>query len=101
MYMRAIKSLERIPFPVTEMQENFSFDCITEAGNFTFAFRFFNGRWNCWITLPNGAIREAGVYPNVVSGTGNSDYGFIFKTQLPEIGYNALFLTELYLIKWE
>lgn len=99
--MRVIKSLELVPFPATEIQENFCFDCITESGNFSFAFRFFNNQWHCWVTLSNGTTREVSVYPNVISGTGNSDYGFIFKTQLPEIGYNALFLSELYIIKWE
>ena len=99
--MRTIKSLELVPFPETRIQENFSFDCMTEAGAFGFNFRFFNNRWNCWITLPGGKTREAGVYPNVVSGTGNTDYAFMFRTALSDIGFNDLFLTELYIIKWE
>ena len=99
--MRTVKSLELVPFPETQIQYNFSFDCVAETGNFNFEFRFFNDRWNCWVTLPSGDVRQIGVYPNVISGTGNIDYGFVFKTRLPEIGYNDLFITELYILKWE
>lgn len=57
-------------------------------------------RWNCWVTLPDGSVRQAGVEPNVVSWTGYDDYGLVFQTSLPAIDFNSLFLTEMVLITW-
>lgn len=98
--MRDIKKVERVSFPNTEIQENFKFDAVTEAGTFTLNFRWFNNRWNLWVTLPDGTIREAGVYPNIVSWTGSTDYGLVIKTSLADIDYNSLTLTEILIITW-
>lgn len=99
--MRQIKAVEKIPFPQNTNAENFMFDCMTEKGTFSFHFRFFGGVWQCWVTLPAGIVRQIGVYPNVISGSGNTDVGFVFKTNMPEIGKSSLFFTELYLLTWD
>lgn len=99
--MRAIKKLQKIPFPDTELQKNFMFYCVTDAGNLELLFKWFNDRWNLFVTFPDGTVREAGVYPNVTSWTGHTDYGLVFKTNLTNIDYESLFLTEIFLITWE
>lgn len=99
--MRSIFKLEQIPFPDTEVAENFKFETSAEAGAFKFHFKWLNNRWNVWVTLPDGSTREAGVCPNVISWSGHTDYGLVFKTDLVKIDYTSLFLTELYLITWE
>lgn len=98
--MKEIKQIELIPFPNVDIQENFKFDCVTSGGNFTFLFKWLNDRWNVWVTLPDGNVREAGVCPNIRNWTGHNDYGLYFKTSLPTIDFSSLFLTELYLITW-
>lgn len=98
--MREIKKIERVNIPNIEIQDNFKFDAISEAGTFTFNFKWFNDRWNLWVTLPDGTIREAGVYPNVTSWTGSTDYGLHFQTTLGEINYSSLNLVEIYILTW-
>lgn len=95
------EAIEKIPFPQNDLQENFSFSCTTGYGKFTFNFKWFNDRWNLWVTLPNGERRQAGVNPNVLNWTGNSIYGLLIKAALPELKYETLFLSEIYLIKWQ
>ena len=99
--MKEIKKAESIPFPRSEPQENFKFDAITDTGTITIAFKWLNERWNCWITLPSGEVRQASVYPNVISWEGFNDYGFVFMTELAEIDYNSLFLTQMVIIQWQ
>ena len=89
--MRNIKSVELIPFPDSDIQQNFTFDAIAEEGSFSFKFRWFSERWNCWVTTPEGDIRQIGVYPNVISGSGHLDYGFVFITDMTAIDYSSLF----------
>lgn len=98
--MQTIDKAELVPFPSAEPAENFKFDCTAEAGNFTFHFKWLNNRWNLWVTLPTGEVREAGVQPGVTSWSQFSDYGIYFKYDASEIDFNSLFLTELYLITW-
>ena len=98
--MRPIKAVEKIPIPENSNADNFTFDCMTESGTFSFNFRFFDNKWQCWATLPNGIIRQIGVYPNVISGSGNTDFGFLFKTNMTEIGKSSLTFAELYLLIW-
>lgn len=99
--MRQVKAVELIPFPANTDADNFTFDCMTERGTFSFNFRYFSKTWHCWVTLPDGIERQIGVYPNVVSDTGNTNFGFVFKTDMPEIGKSSLFFTELYLLSWD
>lgn len=100
--MKDIKYIQTVPFPdINEPVENFSFDCVCTAGTFSFHFKWLNDRWNVWVTLPNGEVREAGVYPNVISWTGFTDYGLVFKSSLKAIDFKSLLLAEITLIKWE
>lgn len=99
--MQTVKVKERIPFPSGELSENFSFSCITESGTFTFLFKWFNNRWNLWVTLPDNSVRQAGVIPGVTSWSECQDFGLVFETVLETIDYNSLFLTEMYLLTWE
>lgn len=99
--MRTIKRLEEIEIPAVGDNENVKFNVVCSSGSFTFHFKWFNDRWNLWVTLPNGVIREVGVYPNVTSWTGHSDYGVHISTDLTVIGFNSLSLIKIYLITWE
>lgn len=98
--MRDTETIELVPFPEIEIVDNFKFEALSEFGTFTFNFKWFNSRWNLWVTLPDGTIREAGVYPNVINWTGNTDYGLVFQTSLDVIDYASLNLVEIYLLKW-
>lgn len=96
-----IEAAEKIPFPDSGLLENFEFECSTTYGNFTFKFKWFDNRWNLWVTQPEGLTKQAGVYPNIMNWTGDSKYGLIFKTSLTVIDFESLFMTELYLVKWK
>ena len=98
---RQIKSLVTIPWPNEEISENFTFSAIDGDGVFTFHFKWINDRWNCWIDMPDGTTRQAGVYPNVLSWSQFLDYSLIFMTDLTQIDYNHLFMTEINLVKWQ
>ncbi len=98
--MREVKQYELVEWPSAELCESFSFEANATAGIFTFYFKWINNRWNCWVTLPDGTKREAGVQPNIHNWTGFSEYGLYFKTDLNNINYNSLFLTELYILTW-
>jgi len=95
------EAIEKIPFPQMELQENFTFSCSTSYGKFTFNFKWFNNRWNLWVTLPDGERRQAGTNPNVMNWTGNSNYGLLIKSALPAIDYDTLLMAEIYLVKWQ
>lgn len=84
-----------------DIAENFTFNASCADGAFSFSFKWLNDRWNVWVTLPDGTIRQAGVEPNVTSWSGFSDYGLFFKTDLSVIDYNSLFLCDLILVAWE
>lgn len=98
--MQTIETKELIPFPSGDVAANFKFDCSTTLGNFTFHFKWLNDRWNLWVTLPSGEVRQAGVYPGVMSWSEFNDYGLIIKTNMESIDFNSLFATEMYLVKW-
>lgn len=95
------EAIVQIPYPSAELAENIEFSSTTDYGKFTFNFKYFNDRWNLWVTLPDGSKRQAGVNPNVINWSGSSDYGLVFKSALQTIGYSELFETELYLLKWQ
>ena len=98
--MKAIQNASLVHWPADEVSENFEFDVIDTDGTFKFSFKWMNDRWNVWVTLPDNSVRQAGVYPGVISWTGFLDYGLMFKASLSEINYNSLLLTELYILKW-
>ena len=98
--MQTVQLKERVPFPNGDIAENFEFSCSASGGVFTFHFKWLNNRWNLWVTLPDGEVRQAGVLPGVVSWSESSGYGLVFETSLQAIDYNSLFLTELYILTW-
>ena len=98
--MQTVKLKERVPFPDGDITENFEFSTSASGGNFTFHFKWLNDRWNCWVTLPDGEVRQAGVLPGVTSWSEAKNYGLIFETSLPVIDYSSLFLSELYILTW-
>lgn len=99
--MKEIKSAVQVEWPNADITDNFTFSALHPDGVFKFTFRWFNDRWNCWVTLPSGEIRGAGVEPLVTSWVGFTDYGIIFNTSLPYIDEDSLFSTELVIITWE
>ena len=86
---------------MAEIQENFSFDISHPDGTFSVNMKWLNERWNCWVTLPSGEVRQAGVEPNVLSWSCFSDYGFMFKTSLATIGKASVLLPTIYIFSWE
>lgn len=98
--MKDIKSATQVAWPTTDLTDNFSFSTLHPDGVFKFTFRYFNDRWNCWVTLPDGETRAAGVEPLVTSWTGFLDYGILFNTSLLKIDRDSLFTTELIILKW-
>lgn len=99
--MQTIKTVELIPWPSAELQENMEFESVTSGGNFIFNFKWLDGKWNLWVTLPNGEVRQASVYPNVVSWTGYGDYGLLIKANMEELDRSSLFMSEVYLLTWQ
>lgn len=98
---KQIKSASKVNWPNSEPLENFSFSTSDESGIFEFKFKWLNDRWNCWVTLPDGTTRQAGVYPNAVSWSGFLDYGLVFLTDLKTITFDQLYMTEVYILKWQ
>ena len=98
--MQTIKTKELVPWPSGDIAENFTFSCSAAGGVFEFHFKWLNNRWNCWVTLPDGEVRQAGVLPGVTSWSESHSYGLVFETQLPVIDYSSLFLTEIYILTW-
>ncbi len=98
--MKEIQKTELVPFPSADPAENFEFSCTADAGSFTFSFKWLNDRWNLWVTLPDGEVRQAGVLPGVTSWSESSGYGLVFETSLEQIDFSSLFLTELYILTW-
>jgi hypothetical protein len=87
-----------VPYP-TAIDGLFSFDFSAKIpeGRFRFAFKWINEVWNLWVTLPDGSVRRAGVYPGDTSWTGFIDYGIKITTPLKTIGFSNLTNTNLLL----
>ena len=98
--MKEYKTKELVPWPSAEPVENFSFTCTTESGLFEFHFKWLKDKWNLWVTLPDGTVRQAGTEPNVTSWTGCQDYGIVIEAELESIGFDALYHTELFVLTW-
>lgn len=99
--MREIKQAELIPWPESDITDNFEFEAIASAGTFVFKFKWLNDRWNLWVTLPDGTVKQAGTVPEIISWTGSNDYGLILKSSLDFLDYNSLFMAGMYLITWQ
>lgn len=98
---KEIKSASKVNWPNTEPKENFLFTVNDTAGTFEFKFKWLNNRWYCWVTLPDGSVRQAGVFPGVINWTGFLDYGLVFVTDLTQIKFDQLYMTEVYILKWQ
>lgn len=98
---KEIKNVVLVSYPNTSPSHNFSFSTVEENGVFKFHFMWKNDRWNCWVTVPSGEVRQCSVYPNVISWLGFLDYGILFRTALTEISFDEIFNTELYIIEWK
>lgn len=98
--MREISSAYQVAWPDTNVLENFYFESVTPDGTFIFEFKWIEERWRCWVTTPEGEVRQIGIYPNALSGEGFLDYGFDLRTDQATIDFNSLFKTELYILKW-
>lgn len=91
---------EQVPWPNGDIAANFKFDATADAGNFKFHFKWLNGEWCLWVTLPDGEVRQAGTKPGVISWSEFNDFGIVIETDMENIDYNSLFLTELNIITW-
>ena len=98
--MQTVKIKELVAFPNSDLSENFEFSTSAQGGIFNFHFKWLNDRWNLWVTLPDGEVRQAGVLPGVTSWSECKTYGLVFETNLPVIDYSSLFLTEMYILTW-
>lgn len=99
--MKTVTETYTVSWPEIDICDNFKFSTSINSETFEFRFKWLNDRWNCWVTLPDGTVRDAGVYPNVVNWTGYNDYGLIFSTDLADFNYNNLFLGTLVVAIWE
>lgn len=98
--MKEATAIEQVAWPEFDISENFEFDAIAQGGTFKFHFRWLNDRWNLWVTLPDETVRQASVYPGVISWTGYSDWGIVIKSNMEKIDYSNLLLSEVYIITW-
>ena len=80
---------------------SFTFETSNALGTFQFTFKWLNGIWNGWATLPSGEIRPFGCIPDVISWVDFMDFGVFIDSPLPVIALNNLVgKTTLYLLQW-
>ncbi len=79
---------------------NFFVNVNINSQNYVFTFMFYGERWHLWVTFPDNTRREAGIFPNVTSWTGYTDFGLTIATTLAEIGQNDLQKLTIYLVEW-
>lgn len=101
--MKQAKSLNLINLPAIDPGVvAFTFTTQTQDGAWTFVFKYVNGRWNAWVTLPSGEVRQAGCVPDVVNWSGFLDFGLVLISSSAALGLNDLTSsgTSLVLIGW-
>jgi len=98
--MKEITKKELVPWPSAEPAENFTFTCTAEGGLFEFHFKWFNDRWNLWVTLPDGTVRQAGTEQGVTSWTGCQDWGLVIEGEMQKIAFDELYHTEMFILTW-
>ncbi len=99
--MKAYKTLYAIPIPqASDMPYSMLFSSRIEGDTYTFLFRWINGAWALFVTLPNGEIRNASTVPGVVSWSAYPDYGLYIDSTLTTVGQNDLGNISLYWIVW-
>jgi hypothetical protein len=101
--MKVAKSISVVNLPAASVGAMaFSFETTTADGSWAFLFAWMNGRWNAWVTLPSGEVRQAGCVPRVVNWTGFLDFGMVILSDLASLGLGDLVSvgTSLVLIAW-
>jgi hypothetical protein len=102
--MRFARSMNLINMPVLpDGTLAFTFSSSTADGSWTFVFKWLAGKWNAWVTLPSGEVRQAGCVPNVVDWSTFADYGFVIVSSLTALGLNDLASagTSMVIIAWD
>ena len=99
--MKEISTAYLINFPkIDDTIEAFSFAAAIPDGTFEFLFKWINGAWSCWVTLPSGEIRSAGCIPGVMNWAAFLDFGLIVLSSLTAVGQTELTSTSLVIAKW-
>jgi len=85
-----------------EDPQAFKFQVKTNDGTFELSYRWDTIRelWLLYVTLPDGTIRQAGIFPNDISWTPWSDFGFYVEANSNGIGQNDLLNVNQYIVVW-
>lgn len=85
--MKRAKSFSLVNLPsIAAGTVGFTFTTTIAGGAWTFVFKYANGRWNGWATLPTGEVRPFGCVPSVVDWSGFLDYGIVIISSLAALG---------------
>jgi hypothetical protein len=100
--VKTIKTIYGINYPQVDLgTESFTFTTNNALGTFVFVFKWLNGKWNGWATLPSGEVKPFGCIPEVIDWTEFTDYGILFDSGIPSLGLSGLVgSSRLYLIEW-
>jgi hypothetical protein len=100
--MKSVLSMYIVNYPqIDPGTVSFAFSTNNALGTFGFFFKYLNGQWNGWCTLPSGETRQFGCVPDVIDWTTFSDYGIFIDSALPSLALNTLVgKSTLYLIQW-
>jgi hypothetical protein len=97
---KSIKFVYPIPIPSSGNGVlNFTFNARINGMIFAFNFKY-TGKWNIYVTMPGGTIRDAALIPNVTQWSGYSDYSIYCQTDLANIGVNDLDKVSLYMVSF-
>ena len=94
-YMISLPDIGTDPF-------SFSYNVKTPSGNFNLRYRWNteNLTWAVFITMPDGSVRQSGIFPNNVNWTAYPDFGFATLSDQASIGQNDLLNVQHYIIVW-
>jgi len=96
---KSVKAYYQLSLPSTTPGVNFSFIAKVNGQSYTIAMKW-TTIWNVSVTFPDGTIRVAGLFPNVMNWTGYTDFGLVGYTSLSTIGYDDLPSVTLYMVAW-
>jgi hypothetical protein len=92
-----------ISIPIVDTDTvNFSFNTKVPEGTFYLQMKWnkFKNAWTGYATIPDGSIRQFGIWPNVTSWSSFLDYGVRIDTTLASIGLNDISNVKLMLLIW-
>jgi hypothetical protein len=101
--MKVAESMTLINLPSAAATDiAFEFTSSIGGGFWDFVFKWANGVWNGWATLPSGEVRPFGCVPNVIDWSGFVDYGVVILANKNELGKADLAATgtSLVVIGW-